>query len=123
MFRLFNSHARFREMVLAAAVLHSTARLDVDQRFPRLIGLRESAGALFARRRVVVVGVGSVGRRIALHLARLGIEVLWLVDPDRYDDRVNLLVQEILATDLGHTKAGSTGKACKEISPATRVFA
>ena len=78
---------------------------------------------MFARRRVVIVGVGSVGRRIALHLARLGIKVLWLIDPGRYDDRANLLTQEIVASDLGHTKVGSTGKACKEISPTTRVFA
>ena len=123
MFQIFNSHARFREIVLAAAVLHATARLDVDQRFPRLIGLRESAGTSFARKRAVVVGVGSVGRRIALHLARLGIEVLWLIDPDRYDDRANLLTQEILATDLGQPKAGNAGQACQEISPATQVFA
>jgi molybdopterin/thiamine biosynthesis adenylyltransferase len=123
MFQLFNSHARFREIVLAAALLPFLGKLVVDQRFPRLIGLRESAGVSFARKRVVVVGVGSVGRRIALHLTRLGIDLLWLVDPDRYDDRANLLTQEILGPDLGQSKVGSTGKACKEISPATRVFA
>ena len=122
MFRAFESRAQFREILLTPGVLPYTARLDVDQRFPQLIGLRESAGASFARRRAVVVGVGSVGRPIALHLARLGIEVLWLVDPGRYDDRANLLTQAILATDLGQSKAGSTGEACKNISPATRVF-
>ena len=122
MFQPFDPAARFREVTLADAVSHFTASLDVGQRFPRLIGLRESAGASFARRRVVVAGVGSVGRRMALHAGRLGVGELWLVDPDRYDDRANLLTQEILASDLGHTKAGSTGKACKEISPATRVY-
>lgn len=123
MFQLFSPLARFREIVLTVAVLRFAAKLDVDQRFPRLIGLRQSAAALFARQKVVVVGVGSVGRRIALHLARLGIEVLWLIDPGRYDDHANLLTQEILATDLGHAKASSTGKACKQISTTTRVLA
>ncbi|MEQ8667822.1 MAG: ThiF family adenylyltransferase [Pirellulales bacterium] len=120
MFRPFNSRAGFREFGDAG---DSAPALDLAQRFPRLVGLDGSAAASLAAQKVAVVGLGSVGRRIAMHVARLGPKQLWLVDSGSYDHRANLLTQEIVAADLGQAKAVSTGRACKSISPATEVLA
>ena len=122
MFPTFDPNARFREVTPDEAAGPLAPPLTVDSRFPQLIGLKQAAPPAFAKQRIVVVGVGSVGRRIAIHLARLGVAVLWLVDPDRYDQSENLLTQEIGPADLGNAKALSTGKACKQLSPATRVL-
>ncbi len=122
MYQNFKPTARFREIVLATALAQCAHGLDVEQRFPQLIGTERSAAKVFAGCKAVVVGVGSVGRRVALHLARLGIEVIWLVDPGRYDETANLVTQEITAADLNTAKATSTGEACKAISPDTRVL-
>jgi molybdopterin/thiamine biosynthesis adenylyltransferase len=85
------------------------------------MGLKCSAGDILKTLRMFVVGNGSVGRRMALHAARLQPAALWLIDPGRYELE-NLATQPILPADLGQSKALNTGRACKAISPRTRVF-
>lgn len=122
MFRSFDHRARFQEIRITASESGTPARLNVGARLPTFLTQTHSASAAFGESGVVVVGVGSVGRRIALHLARLGLAVLWLIDGGRYDAAANLVTQEIQAADLGQSKVVNTGRACKAISSGTRVF-
>lgn len=91
-------------------------------RLPAFLGLGCDAGARLDGLKVVIVGTGSVGRPVALHLARQQIAALWLLDRSRYKDE-SLLNQPIEPSDLGEAKASATGRMCKRLSPRTRIFA
>jgi molybdopterin/thiamine biosynthesis adenylyltransferase len=91
-------------------------------RLPSFHGLAGGAGAALDGLRVAVVGVGSVGRPLALGLARLQVGEIRLVDPGRYKPE-SLLTQPILPEEVGAAKAGSTARLCRALSPATRVLA
>jgi molybdopterin/thiamine biosynthesis adenylyltransferase len=97
-------------------------RPERSERLPALLGLEHDADKIFSRLKVAVIGVGSVGRSLALHLSRLMIHTLWLVDPGRYKAS-SLLTQQVLPVEVGQAKAPSTAQVCKDISPETRVFA
>lgn len=91
-------------------------------RTPRLIGLDGDPDATCRAAEVAVVGNGSVGRPLALHLARLGIGRLWLVDPGRYKPE-SLLTQPVQPGDVDRAKAPNTAALCKQIGPETCVRA
>jgi hypothetical protein len=61
-----------------------------------------------------------VGRPIALHLARLQVAALQIVDRSKFKPE-SILTQAITPDEVGLPKAQSTGALCKRISPATRV--
>ena len=127
MFQSYKSAACLREIGNGGGTLTGdgtgTANpIPVATRFPQLIGSSVSAAALFATLQAIVVGTGAVGRRIAIHLARIGIGTLGVIDPGRYDERANLVTQEIFTADLGRAKSERTGEVCKQVSPATRVL-
>jgi molybdopterin/thiamine biosynthesis adenylyltransferase len=90
-------------------------------RIPAFVGCDpEQVRAVLDQLRVTLVGVGAVGRVIAIHLARLQIAALQLVDRARYKPE-SLLTQAITPEEVGESKAQSTGELTKRISPATRV--
>lgn len=66
--------------------------------------------------RISVVGVGSVGRQIALQLAFMGARRLQLIDHDIVE-AVNLPVQGFLPEDLGMAKVEATAGMCRRIDP------
>ncbi|MCI0456193.1 MAG: ThiF family adenylyltransferase [Gemmataceae bacterium] len=111
-----------RDAQQPAASAEGLPRTSLADRLPRFVGLSADPLPVLSGLRVGVVGVGSVGRNVALHLARLHIEALWLIDPGRYKP-ASLLTQPIGPADVGQPKATSTGSLCKAISPRTRVFA
>lgn len=90
-------------------------------RLPRFVGCKIDPVAALLTLKIMLVGVGSVGRNAALHLARLQPHTLWLVDPKRYKLE-SLATQAIDPAEVGAPKAASTARLCKRISPATRVF-
>ena len=59
--------------------------------------------------------------RIALHLARLRIAELWLVDPQQFCKAESLLTHPISEISR-QPKVTVTARRCKKISPSTRVF-
>ena len=61
-----------------------------------------------ARCHAVVVGVGSVGRQVALQLAATGIPAMTLYDPDTVGVE-NLAVQGFWESDLGVRKVDAVG--------------
>jgi sulfur carrier protein ThiS adenylyltransferase len=64
----------------------------------------------------VVVGVGAVGRQVALQLAAMGVRSLDLYDFDTVDD-VNLGPQAYRPADLGRKKVNVTLEDCKALNP------
>ena len=64
--------------------------------------------------RATVVGVGAIGRQVALQLAAMGIPSLQLIDPDVVE-AVNLAPQGYLEDDLGRSKVSATADLCQQI--------
>lgn len=59
-----------------------------------------------------VIGVGAIGRQLALQLTALGARNLTLIDFDAVED-VNLATQGYYEEDLGAAKVAATGSICK----------
>ena len=72
--------------------------------------------------RATVIGVGAVGRQVALQLAAMGIPWLQLVDFDLVEPS-NLASQGYLETDLGQPKVTSTSAMCNQINHDLQVLA
>lgn len=64
--------------------------------------------------RCTVVGVGAIGRQVALQLAALGVARLQLVDPDVVEV-VNLGPQAYLERDVGRLKVDATAELCHQL--------
>lgn len=81
----------------------------------------ERQAALVPRERLLelevsVIGVGAIGRQVALQLAALGAGQLQLFDFDRVEP-VNITTQGYLAANLGWTKVAATASAIRQIDP------
>ncbi len=66
--------------------------------------------------RALVIGVGAIGRQVALQLAAMGVLDLTLVDFDVVDV-VNLAPQGYAPEDLGKTKVETTAQMCRRLNP------
>ncbi len=64
---------------------------------------------------VTVVGVGAIGRQVALQLAAIGVQRLQLVDFDRVEVE-NLAPQGFLESDLGRLKVAATADLARRIN-------
>jgi sulfur carrier protein ThiS adenylyltransferase len=64
--------------------------------------------------RITIIGVGAIGRQVALQLAAMGAPSLQLVDFDTVDES-NLASQGYLQDDLGRPKVEATGDLCHQI--------
>jgi hypothetical protein len=69
-----------------------------------------------ARVHAVVVGVGSVGRPVALQLAAAGVPAMTLIDPDTVSAE-NLGCQGFWATDVGDPKVDAVANVCHQQFP------
>jgi sulfur carrier protein ThiS adenylyltransferase len=69
-----------------------------------------------------VIGVGAIGRQVALQLAAVGVPRLTLYDDDRVAVE-NLAVQGYWPRDLGVAKVVATEALCRQINPEVRVAA
>jgi sulfur carrier protein ThiS adenylyltransferase len=67
-----------------------------------------------------VIGVGAVGRQVALQLAAIGVRHLQLVDFDRVD-HTNVTTQGYLAADVGQAKVLATAEAIARLDPSIHV--
>jgi len=65
--------------------------------------------------KATVVGVGAIGRQVALQLAAMGIPWLQLVDFDIVEES-NLASQGYLEEDLGKMKVEATADLCRRIN-------
>jgi molybdopterin/thiamine biosynthesis adenylyltransferase len=112
---------RFQEMGARHAPGRSVAPPSRD-RLPAFLGAGADPGAVLSGKCVMVVGCGAVGRRVADLLARLGVREIILVDPKKYERPECVQTQPIRPSEVGESKAESTARVCKEISPWTRVI-
>jgi sulfur carrier protein ThiS adenylyltransferase len=64
----------------------------------------------------IVVGVGAIGRQVALQLASIGVAAMDLVDHDTVAVE-NLAPQGYRPADLGETKVRATGALCRSMNP------
>jgi sulfur carrier protein ThiS adenylyltransferase len=67
-----------------------------------------------------VIGVGAVGRQVALQLAAMGARRLQLVDFDSVE-LTNVTTQGYLASDFGRPKVDATAEAVRRIDPSIEV--
>ena len=71
--------------------------------------------------RATVVGVGAIGRQVALQLAAIGVPWLQLMDPDTVE-AVNLGCQGYLEEDLGKHKVETTAALCLRTNRALDII-
>ena len=64
---------------------------------------------------VTIVGVGAIGRHVALQLAAIGAGKLRLVDFDSVEVE-NLATQGFCESDLGRSKVEATAERCRQIN-------
>ncbi len=76
--------------------------------------------ARLARCNALVIGVGAIGRQVALQLAALGIPRLTLFDDDLVQP-VNLAPQGYWPENLHQSKVQATAELCRRIHPPIRV--
>ena len=69
---------------------------------------------------VTVIGVGAIGRQVALQLAAIGVRELQLVDFDTVD-LTNVTTQGYLFSDIGQLKVQATMAAIANIDPTIQV--
>ena len=69
---------------------------------------------------VTVIGVGAIGRQVALQLAAIGIPNLTLIDFDHVEES-NLASQGYLEADLGELKIDATARACKAVNSSIHI--
>ena len=67
-----------------------------------------------AQCKATVIGVGAIGRQVALQLAAMGIPWLQLIDFDVVEES-NLASQGYLEDDLGRPKVEATGDLCRQV--------
>jgi len=70
----------------------------------------------------VVIGVGAIGRQVAVQLAAVGVTRITLVDHDTVGVE-NLAPQAYWPSDLGQAKVRTTADLCHRIHPACRIEA
>jgi sulfur carrier protein ThiS adenylyltransferase len=69
---------------------------------------------------ITIVGVGAIGRQVALQMASLGASRLTLVDFDRVEE-TNLTTQGYLLEDIGKAKVLATAQAISRIDSNIQV--
>lgn len=67
-----------------------------------------------------VIGVGAIGRPVALQLAALGVHRLQLIDFDTVEP-TNITSQGYHHADLGHAKVDATAREAQRIAPSLEV--
>ena len=73
-----------------------------------------------AQCKATIIGVGAIGRQVALQLAAMGITQLQLCDFDVVEES-NLASQGYLEDDLGRPKVQATGDLCQQINHSLEV--
>ena len=94
--------------------------MDTDERYSRQRDIVPAQR--LAPCRPTVVGVGAIGRPVALPLGAIGVAWLQLVDFDHVEES-NLASQGYLEADLGRCKVDATADLCQQINSTLEVQA
>jgi hypothetical protein len=98
----------------------STTTTSEQDRFMRQAGLVPAER--LTRLRATVIGVGAIGRQVALQLAAIGVRQLQLVDFDVVD-RSNVTTQGYYSADFGVAKVQATKRAINWLDASVEVDA
>lgn len=71
--------------------------------------------------KATVIGVGAIGRQVALQLAAMGIPWLQLIDYDTVEEN-NLASQGYFEDDLKRFKVHATADICHQINPRLELY-
>lgn len=74
-----------------------------------------------AQCKATVIGVGAIGRQVALQLAAMGVPWLQLIDHDVVDES-NLASQGYFENDLGRSKVQASGEQCQQINHRLEMY-
>lgn len=69
---------------------------------------------------ITVIGVGAIGRQVALQLASVGARRLQLIDFDHVDES-NITTQGYLMADVGVPKVAAMARSIRSLDPAIKV--
>jgi len=78
-------------------------------------------GQRLADCKITVIGVGAIGRQVALQLAAMGAQYIQLVDHDHVEE-TNISSQAYYESDLNKQKVDATGDLCNSINKDARVI-
>jgi hypothetical protein len=92
--------------------------LELKDRYLRQEGLLPAAKLQCCP--VTVIGVGAIGRQVAIQLATIGVSSLTLIDPDVVEP-VNLGAQGFLQDDLGRPKVHATADLLHQINHGAEI--
>jgi molybdopterin/thiamine biosynthesis adenylyltransferase len=95
--------------------MSSTTYLQRDLRQRDIVPPLKLAGC-----RAIVIGVGAIGRQVAMQLAAVGVGAMDLIDFDIVAE-ANLAPQAYWPEDLGQLKVEATGRLCRSINPAMDI--
>src|SRR3989304_6894018 len=104
-----------------AGLISGTKRrwpMATDQRYSRQRDIVPAER--LSKCKATVIGVGAIGRQVALQLAAMGISWLQLVDFDTVEES-NLASQGYLEDDLGRPKVQATADLCQQINHGLEV--
>ncbi|MHC4093220.1 MAG: ThiF family adenylyltransferase, partial [Planctomycetota bacterium] len=76
---------------------------------------------LLRKHPVTIVGVGAIGRQVALQLGVMGVSPLTLIDHDGVET-VNLGAQGFLEADLGTLKVEATARLIGQLNSGVEVI-
>ena len=65
--------------------------------------------------KATVIGIGAIGRQVAIQLTAIGVPILQLIDFDHVDIS-NLATQGYMQKDLDRPKVDTTAEFCREIN-------
>ena len=97
----------------------SIRELERPDRFVRQRGL--VPGEQLSRVTCTVIGVGAIGRQVALQLAAIGAPQIKLVDFDVVDE-TNVTTQGYLANDVGQAKVDATAAAIERLDAGIQII-
>ncbi len=95
--------------------ISTTANVDRFTRQQQLVPREQLANL-----RVTVIGVGAIGRQVALQLAAIGASRMQLIDFDAVDAS-NVTTQGYLASDIGQPKVLATAQAISKLDDSIEV--
>jgi sulfur carrier protein ThiS adenylyltransferase len=70
--------------------------------------------------KVTVIGVGAIGRQVALQLSAVGVRWLQLIDFDVVEES-NIASQGYFESDLHNFKVDATSQLCRQINPSMEI--
>ena len=92
--------------------------MNSDQRYSRQRDIVPAER--LATCKATVIGVGAIGRQVALQLAAMGIPWLQLIDFDIVEES-NLASQGYLEEDLSKPKVAATAELCRRINSGLEI--